>query len=131
MITMSSIGKSASCTILVTAYLKNSRLRRIYLLVSAKHGLNAADEMMLGDLNQKCQSLSGDTGAMWSMQAIITKTDKLSLAELREQIPKIRDHIFSVAPTCLPPIAVALGKPPYLGLHDVRKSIADACSLVS
>ncbi|KAI0048776.1 P-loop containing nucleoside triphosphate hydrolase protein [Auriscalpium vulgare] len=101
-------------------------LRRVYILFNAKHGINAADKLMLEDLN--AQALGG--GLPWTLQAIITKSDTVSTRELATVLPKLQKTIFEVAPTCLPPIVTASLKHPLFGVTEVRKSIAEACGLL-
>jgi GTP-binding protein len=76
------------------------------------------------------QSLAS-SGLKFTLQAIITKTDDLPRDSAPDVIPIMQRKIFAAAPTCLPAIITsALLKPPF-GIEDVRKSIADACGLLS
>ncbi|KAI0063973.1 P-loop containing nucleoside triphosphate hydrolase protein [Artomyces pyxidatus] len=112
---------------LFTHYLQTRKeLRRVYILFNAKHGLNEADRLMLGDLDAQCQ-LTG--GSRWTLQAIVTKADTISPRDLSILLPKLRKEIFDVAPTCLPPIVTASLKHPLFGVSEVRSSVAEACGL--
>lgn len=103
------------------------RLRRIYLLVNAVHGLNDADRAMLQRLDEQCQAASGTT---FTLQAIITKADNLlRSANGRGAIKDIQKDIFETAPTCLPAIVTAALDDSRLGIDEMRKSIAEACGL--
>lgn len=77
---------------------------------------------MLQDLDEHIQS----GRASWTMQAIITKAD---LGTSDAAIQSINRSVFENAPTCLPPIVTSSLKSNGLGVGDVRKSIAEACSL--
>ncbi|KAH7885779.1 P-loop containing nucleoside triphosphate hydrolase protein [Phlebopus sp. FC_14] len=111
-------------------YIANRKeLRRIYILVSAVHGLGATDEAMLAVLDAQVQA-SG--GTQFTLQAIITKADDLKQEGGREQMERIKKAIFVAAPTCLPPIVTAC--PPHghpFGIDVVRKSIIECCGLRS
>ena len=102
------------------------RLRRVFILFNAKHGLNDVDRMMLQSLDEQCQS-SG--GLRWTLQAIITKTDSLRPGELAKAVKGMQKDIFETAPTCLPPILTAAHVQPHFGVDSVRQSISEACGL--
>lgn len=103
------------------------RLRRIYLLVNAVHGLNDADRAMLQSLDEQCQAASSTN---FTLQAIITKADNLLRSDNgREAIKDIQKDIFEAAPTCLPAIVTAALDESRLGIDEMRTSIAEACGL--
>ena len=65
----------AHWTRLVNNYLKSrATLRRVFLLIDARHGLKPADTEVMDDLDK----------AAVSYQAVLTKTDKITEAELAE-----------------------------------------------
>jgi GTP-binding protein len=97
----------------------------VYVLLNAKHGANEADKLMLRQLDDKVQSGS----VRWTLQAIITKADLVSLHNQQAAIEGINSSIFENAPTCLPPIVTASLKSNGLGVNDVRRSIVEACNL--
>ena len=103
----------------------SGRLRRVYILLNAKHGVNEADKLMLRDLDAKIQS-----GSRWTLQAVITKADLVPL-DRDTTIPRIQRTIFEHAPTCLPPIITAALKSTSTapGVNDLRLSIVEACAL--
>ncbi|KAL6306249.1 P-loop containing nucleoside triphosphate hydrolase protein, partial [Sparassis latifolia] len=108
-------------------YVANRKeLRRVYVLFSAKHGLKDMDKAMLESLHSRCLA---SAGLNFTLQAIITKVDALSVAELASQIQKMQKEIFEAAPTCLPPIVTTAIKEPRIGIDEVRKSIIEACGL--
>lgn len=98
-----------------------AELRRVYILLNAKHGINEADKTMLRDLDQKIQS-----GSRWTLQAIITKADLVPVNR-NTTVSSIKQTIFEHAPTCLPPIVTASFA--AMGVNDVRMSIIEACAL--
>ena len=101
------------------------RLRRVYLLVNAVHGLNDTDRAMLQQLDEQCQAASGTT---FTLQAIITKADNLlRSANGRGAIRDIQKDVFEAAPTCLPAIVTAALDDSRLGIDKMRESIAEAC----
>lgn len=103
------------------------QLRRVFILISAAHGMSATDEAMLSSLNTQIQSLNG---TCWTLQAIITRADALK-TNGRAQINQIEQDIFRVAPTCLPPIITSCpSKGITFGIDEVRKSISHACGIL-
>ena len=63
----------AAWTSLMRAYFAGRRtLKRVFLLVDARHGLKPADETLMDELDR----------AAVSYQAVLTKADKISAAEL-------------------------------------------------
>ena len=128
-ITTLQIARSEWCIIdIYTFHLltHDSRLRRIYILFSAPHGLRPTDAAMLAELDTQVQQ-SG--GTKFTLQAIITKADQLGDSG-REQVDQMKKAIFQAAPTCLPPIITACPpKGSNFGIELVRKSITDSCGL--
>lgn len=102
------------------------RLRRVYILFHAKHGLNEVDRMMLSSLDEQCQA---SAGLKFTVQGIITKVDTLRDSELSKAIKSIQKDIFDAAPTCLPPIITSALEQPHYGVDQVRQSILEACGL--
>ncbi|EIN03903.1 P-loop containing nucleoside triphosphate hydrolase protein [Punctularia strigosozonata HHB-11173 SS5] len=102
------------------------QLRRIYILLNAKHGLNEMDRMMLESLNAKTHA---NAGTRFSLQAIVTKVDAIPLEDVKPTLAKIRQGIWEAAPLCLPAIVTTAAKHPYIGIDAVRKSIVEACGL--
>ncbi|KAH8104019.1 P-loop containing nucleoside triphosphate hydrolase protein [Cristinia sonorae] len=104
-------------------------LKRVYILFNAKHGLNEYDQTMLQDLDQRCQS---SLGQKFTLQAIITKLDLLLTLDsktAKDQLKKIRQDIFEAAPTCLPSIMTSTALHPFVGIHEMRQSVAEACGV--
>ena len=103
-----------------------SRLRRIYILFSAPHGLRSADEAMLAELDTQVQQFGG---TKFTLQAIITKADQLGDSG-REHVDQMKNAIFQAAPTCLPPIITACpSNGSNFGIELVRESITGCCGL--
>jgi GTP-binding protein len=102
------------------------RLRRIYILFNAKHGLNEMDRVMLESLNVRIQATAG---TRFSLQAIITKVDALPLTDVKPTLSKLRQEIWKAAPLCLPAIVTTAAKNPHLGIDAVRSSIIEACGI--
>jgi GTP-binding protein len=99
------------------------RLRRIYILFNAKHGISRVDEAMLESLGERCK------GTL-TLQAVITKADTIPLGRSVEVVGKMRDQIRKAAPTCLPAILTSANMSPPLGIAEVRKSIVEACGII-
>jgi GTP-binding protein len=106
-----------------------ARLRRVYILFNAKHGMNETDIAMLKSLNDRC--LSSAAGSALTLQAVITKADVILPEQVEQIIPKMRKQIFDAAPTCLPPIITSALMRPQFGIQEMRGSIIEACGLGS
>jgi GTP-binding protein len=67
----------ARWTRLVNGYLKGRpELRRVFVLIDARHGIKPPDEAVMKDLD----------AAAVSYQAVLTKTDKITAAELQDRL---------------------------------------------
>jgi GTP-binding protein len=103
------------------------RLCRVFILISAAHGITVTDEAMLSSLSAQIQSVDS---TCWTLQAIITRADALK-TNGRAQIDQIGQDIFRIAPTCLPPIITSCpSKGIAFGIDEVRKSISHACGIL-
>ncbi len=115
-------------------HIDDIRLKRIYLLINASHGLKESDLTMLSHLNTQCtQALAN--GRHITLQAIFTKCDLLlrstSGKEGQKTLQKMQDEVFEAAPLCLPGIVTAAsgGGGALVGVEKVRKSVVEACGL--
>ena len=119
-------SNNVTCTFIVrnqTADADTSvRLRRVYILFNAKHGISQVDEAMLESLNERCK-------ASLSLQAVITKVDAIPSADVSKAIAKMRTQIAEAAPMCLPAILTSASMRPPFGIEEVRRSIVEACNL--
>ena len=105
----------------------STRLKRIYILFSAKHGLNAFDHQMLSHLSQKLLTERGTQP--YTLQAIITKADLVPTKDLPSSISLIQKAIWESAPLCLPAIVTSTALSPPFQIDRVRKNILDVCGL--
>jgi len=102
------------------------RLCRVFILISAAHGVATTDEAMLSSLDAQIRSFDG---IRWTLQAIITRADALK-TNGRAQIAQIERDIFRIAPTCLPPVITSCpSRGIAFGIGEVRKSISHACGI--
>ena len=103
----------AAWTKLVFDYLRGRpNLRRVYLLIDARHGLKAADTDALTLLDK----------AAVSYQAVLTKADKLKEAELAETIAATAAGL-AKRPAAHPAIIVT-SSATGLGIDQLRAEIA-------
>ncbi|KAG6902025.1 hypothetical protein C0995_005358 [Termitomyces sp. Mi166 len=111
-------------------YIETRReLCRIYILFNAKHPLNTYDARMLSHLSTKLIDQRGRQP--FTLQAVITKADRIPSDEIHGTIGRLRKDIWEAAPLCLPPIVTSATMSPPFGIDDIRKNIADACGLLS
>lgn len=103
------------------------RLKRVYILFNAKHGLNETDQSMLQHLSQFLISRNGTQP--FTLQAVITKVDLAPSNQVAASIARMKKDIFAAAPLCLPPILTSCEMDPPFGIDKVRKNIAEACGL--
>ncbi|KAF8799262.1 P-loop containing nucleoside triphosphate hydrolase protein [Phlegmacium glaucopus] len=109
-------------------YIENrEQLKRIYILFSAKNGLNAFDHQMLSLLSQKLVTERGTQP--YTLQAIITKADLVPTNNLSTSIALMQKAIWESAPLCLPAIVTSTALNPPFQIDRVRKNIAEACGL--
>lgn len=101
------------------------RLKRVYILFNAKHGLNQFDVQMLEHLSENLMTVEGVQP--FTLQSVITKVDTLPIADTRAAIEKMRTEIWKAAPLCLPPIITGAAMNPPFGLDALRANIANAC----
>lgn len=103
------------------------QLKRIYILISAKHGLKSSDREMLSHLSKKLVTLRGTQP--FTLQAIITKADLVRNENLSTYISDIQKAIWESAPLCLPAIVTSTALSPPFQIDLVQKNIADVCGL--
>ena len=103
------------------------RLKRVYILFTAKNGLNAFDRQMLAFLSEKLMTPRGTQP--FTLQAIITKADQVRIEELQTNLSLIQKDIWESAPLCLPAIVTSTALSPPFQIDLVQKNIADACGL--
>lgn len=97
------------------AYLRGRpNLRRVYLLIDARHGLKAADSEALDALDQ----------AAVSYQIVLTKADKLKAAEVEAVVARAAAAV-ARRPAAFPRVA-ATSAETGAGLADLRAEIAAA-----
>ncbi len=99
---------------LIHAYLRGrANLRRVYLLVDARHGPKANDLSVMNEL---------DTDAV-SYQVVMTKVDKPSKHDLEKAVAQTR-QIIARRPAAYPEIILASSRTGS-GIGELRAAIAD------
>jgi GTP-binding protein len=88
-----------------------STLARLYLLVDARHGLMAADEEILGTLDQ----------AAVSYQIVLTKVDRVAASGLEERLSSLRAAL-ARRPAAYP-IVLATSAQTGAGIAELRAAI--------
>lgn len=102
----------------------STRLKRIYILFNAKHGLNDYDLRMLVHLSSL---LLDDKGLQrFTIQAIITKADMIP-HDGQGLLERVRKNILDAAPLCLPPIVTSAQMKPPFGIDTLRHNILSVC----
>jgi GTP-binding protein len=103
---------------LARAYLRGRpNLKRVYLLIDARHGLKAVDAEALDALDQ----------AAVSYQIVLTKTDKLKPAEV-DTVVEATAKAIARRPAAFPRVA-ATSSEKGTGLPDLRAEIAEAAGI--
>ena len=90
------------------------------MLINAPHGITAADEHVLQYLQAKCADREAKSPL--SLQAILTKVDRMPMARGRERVLAITERLHEVAPACLAPILTS-SKSPHIGIEQLRAAI--------
>ena len=104
------------------------KLHCVYILFNAKHSLNEYNTQMLSHLSTFLVSPSGMQP--FTLQAVITKIDTVTVDKVLEVLEKMCKDIFASAPLCLPPIVTSSLMSPHFGIDLVRRNIAEACGLL-
>ncbi len=103
----------AAWTRMILAYLRGrASLRRVFLLIDARHGIKANDEEVLALLDQSAVSY----------QIVLTKADKLKAGALDRLIRETRSRI-ERRPAAHPEI-IATSAEKHYGLDDLRETIS-------
>jgi GTP-binding protein len=98
---------------LLRAYLSGRvTLRRAFVLIDARHGVKAVDEEILALLDRSAVTF----------QAVLTKTDKISAAELETVLDQVRAAL-AAHPAAFPEIMVTSAEKGE-GLESLRAAIA-------
>lgn len=113
---------------LARAELTRNRLKRVYILISANHGVTESDKAMLGILNKSCER-SMKTNHPWTLQAVFTKADTVRRQDAPQFIQGMRQDLFTAAPLCLPPIITSVSNIAPVGIQDLQRSVVEACGL--
>lgn len=101
------------------AYLRGRpNLKRVYLLIDARHGLKAPDREAMDALDQ----------AAVSYQVVLTKADKLKPAEV-EKVTVETLKAVSKRPAAFP-VVLATSSEKGAGLPELRLAIAEACGAI-
>jgi len=105
----------------------SSRLLRAYVVVSMARGFNPeTDGKVLVDLNARVKDCSG---IGFQFQVIANKVDAMSKIDTAAW-RKMQRYILKYGPTCLPPtLPTGARRAPWIGITQLRQSIADACEI--
>ena len=100
-------------TRMIRAYLRGrASLRRVFVLIDARHGIKANDEEVLAMLDK----------AAVSYQIVLTKSDKLKAAALEHVVEDTRTRLLK-RPAAFPEIIVTSSEK-RLGLDELRETIS-------
>ncbi|KDQ19107.1 hypothetical protein BOTBODRAFT_171056 [Botryobasidium botryosum FD-172 SS1] len=103
-----------------------STLRRVYVLLNAKNGINQDDLGMLRELDGMSQEQQ-----TWTFQVVLTKIDAVPTKSLARQIKEMTEAVWETAPRCqLPWLPTSSSKWERRGIDDMRMSIARACGVI-
>jgi GTP-binding protein len=106
-------SKVKAWTDLIHAYLRGRQsLARVYLLVDGRHGLKAADEAVLGSLDE----------AAVSYQVVLTKADQIKPAELATRIAETQTAL-AKRPAAYPHV-LATSAREGSGIAELRAAVA-------
>ncbi|CAE6406211.1 unnamed protein product [Rhizoctonia solani] len=100
-------------------------LRRIFLLVNAKHGFSEFDGMMLQDIDRRFKRAAG---LSFSYQLVLTKIDELRAQQIPEAKNKIEYEARQITGALGPGALVTSTKGNGFGIVGLRDAIVEACS---
>ncbi|ELU43512.1 dynamin family domain-containing protein [Rhizoctonia solani AG-1 IA] len=98
-------------------------LRRIFLLINAKHGFSEFDEMMLQDIDRRFKQAAGLSS---SYQLVLTKIDEVK----PQEIPQVRSKVEHEARKITgfgSDILLTSTKGNGFGVNNLRHAIIEAC----
>jgi GTP-binding protein len=105
--------KVKAWTDLIHAYLRGrANLKRVYVLIDARHGIKDADQPVLRALDE----------AAVSYAAVLTKVDQLSIAGLEERQAETQSAL-AKHPAAYPEV-IATSSRTAVGIEDLRAAIA-------
>ncbi len=123
------------CYSLCMSYLllRGSPLKRVLLLVDARHGLKASDTAFFKELslqlsNLKNTSPSSNANKMsWKLQVVITKCDLIERKDLARRLQVLKENMFELLPSTiihssLPVMAVSSKE--KKGIIELTKELA-------
>lgn len=112
--------------------LRGNTLKRVLLLLDARHGLKAADREFFKGLADDCLAALSETGqkrrhklVQWTMQIVLTKCDMVERSELARRMQLLRQDIDALLPGFEATIAII----PVSGKHkkgiiELQKELA-------
>lgn len=101
-------------------------LRRVFMLVNAKHGFSMYDEMMLQDLDKRFKEAAG---LSFSYQIVLTKGDLPPVRQLSDVKNQVEQEVYKITRTWSPNVLItsAVGKGKVSGIDRLREAIVEAC----
>lgn len=103
-----------------------SSLRRVFLLVNAKHGFSTYDEMMLQDLDRR---FSETAGLSFGYQIVLTKIDTLSTAaDIIKAKDEVEQEAQKVTRAWTTSALVTSTQGRGFGIDKLREAIIQACN---
>ncbi|KAG8708298.1 hypothetical protein FRC09_001325, partial [Ceratobasidium sp. 395] len=105
---------------------RHVRLRRIFLLINAKHGISASDKAMLQDLDTR---FKGSAGLSFTYQVVLTKMDCVPISQLASVLGKTTQDTRQFAPTAVPEVmwTAAPRQGNGIGIQQLRNAIIQSC----
>ncbi|KAF8603817.1 P-loop containing nucleoside triphosphate hydrolase protein [Ceratobasidium sp. AG-I] len=102
-------------------------LKRVFLLINAKHGFSATDEVMLRDSDTRFKDTAG---LSFSYQLVLTKMDSVPISQYVSIKNEVAQRAWNItrtmSPDVVPTSAVHRGE--GLGIDELREVIVQACN---
>lgn len=105
----------------------NNSLKRVFLLINAKHGFSTTDEMMLRDFDTRFKDTAG---LSFSYQLVLTKMDSVPIPQYVSIKNEVAQRAWNITRTMsskvIPTSAASRGE--GLGIQELREAIVEACN---
>ncbi|KAG8761317.1 hypothetical protein FRC11_014075 [Ceratobasidium sp. 423] len=100
-------------------------LRRIFLLINAKHGFSEVDGIMLRDIDTRFKRAAG---LSFSYQLVLTKIDEVRAQQALEIKNQVEREARKITGALGPGVLVTSTKGNGFGIGGLRDAIIEACS---
>jgi GTP-binding protein len=100
-------------------------LRRVFLLINAKHGFSTYDGIMLEDLDRRFKAAAG---LSFNYQIVLTKIDALHVGQIADVKNQVEQEARKITQAWSPNVLITSTKGQGFGIDKLREAIVEACN---